>query len=81
MVWVIYKLAHILRQLESAQAIVDANLLDRVLELRILDLLYSPIPEIHAATCKLIGRLASHEPTAPTILRLNLSTRLGHLLP
>lgn len=79
MVWVIYKLAHILRRLEGAQAIVDAKLLDRVLELRILELLYSPITDIQASTCKLVGRLVSHEPTAPAILRLNPSTRLANL--
>ncbi|KAJ7880372.1 armadillo-type protein [Mycena olivaceomarginata] len=80
MVWVIHKLAHILRRLEGARAIVDAKLLDRVLELRILELLYSPIIDIQASTCKLVGRLASHEPTAPAILKLNPSTRLANLL-
>ncbi|KAF7356890.1 hypothetical protein MVEN_01024800 [Mycena venus] len=70
-----YALAQIARRTEGAQAIVEAKTLDHVLKL-----LESPNPDIRGWTSQLVGRLASHEPTAPAIFKLDASVRLVSLL-
>ncbi|KAJ6589195.1 armadillo-type protein [Mycena capillaripes] len=70
-----YALAEILRWLDGAQAIAEEKTLDHVLEL-----LSSQSSKTRKRTCKLVGRLASHESTASTVLELNPSEQLVFLL-
>jgi len=46
----------------------------------VLELLESPNPDTRGRTCRLVGRLASHKPTAPAILNLKPSLKLVSLL-
>ncbi|KAF7356920.1 hypothetical protein MVEN_01027900 [Mycena venus] len=66
-----YILTQIARRLDGAKAIVDAQVLNQVLKL-----LEAPDPTHWKWPCTLVGRLASHGPTAPAILELNLSALL-----
>ncbi|KAJ7821392.1 armadillo-type protein [Mycena olivaceomarginata] len=56
---------------DGAKGVVDAKALDHVLRL-----LESPNPDTQRWACKLTGNLASHEFTAPAILKLNPSVQL-----
>ena len=68
-------LAQIALWADGAQAIVTAKATDRILEL-----LESPSPNVQSWTCELVGRLASHESTAPAILELKPCVQLVSLL-
>jgi HEAT repeat protein len=70
-----YALFQIAQWPNGAQDIVDANALDHVLAL-----LQSPSPDIRKRTCKLVGRLADHEATAPAVSDLKLCVQLAALL-
>lgn len=64
-------LAIIARWLEGAQAMVDANVQDHI-----LNLLESQSWAIISWTCSLVEALAGHEPTVQAILELNLLEKL-----
>ncbi|KAJ7850036.1 armadillo-type protein [Mycena olivaceomarginata] len=70
-----YALTQIARWVDGAKAVVDAKALDHI-----LTLLQSPNPYIRTCACELTGNLASHESTAPAILKLNPSVQLVSLL-
>ncbi|KAF7356897.1 hypothetical protein MVEN_01025500 [Mycena venus] len=74
--WAANALTQLAAWSDGAQAIVHARALDRVLEL-----LQSSNPSIQGWSCKLVGWLASHEPTAPAIMKLAPSPQLVSLLP
>ncbi|KAF7356894.1 hypothetical protein MVEN_01025200 [Mycena venus] len=70
-----YALAQIARRIEGAQAIVEAKALERILKL-----LESPNPDIRGWTSQLVGRLASHDATAPAVYKLDASVQFASLL-
>jgi len=72
-----HALSQIARWLDGARAVVCAKAFRYV---HILALLESPNSDIQQGTCRLLGRLATHHSTAPAIMDLNLSVRLGLLL-
>jgi hypothetical protein len=69
--WATGALAVIAWWLEGAQAMVDAKVQDHILKL-----LKSRKLGLKAETCWLLLRLASHKPTVPAILELNLLKQL-----
>ncbi|KAF7359744.1 hypothetical protein MVEN_00699100 [Mycena venus] len=71
----IYALCEISCWLDGAQAIVNAKVLDHVLEL-----LDSSSPDICAWTCELVEGLTSHESIVPAILDLKPCVKLVTLL-
>ncbi|KAJ6553192.1 armadillo-type protein [Mycena capillaripes] len=70
-----YALSQIAGWLDGAQAIVDAQMLDHILEL-----LNSRSPDVRNWTCELAENLASHKSTAPAVLELNPSKQFVFLL-
>ncbi|KAJ7830051.1 armadillo-type protein [Mycena olivaceomarginata] len=73
--WVTYALSQITLWADGAKGVVDAKVLDHVLRL-----LKSPNPDTRESASKLVGNLASHESTAPAVLKLNPSVQLVSLL-
>jgi len=71
----VFALSQIAHSLDGAQAVVDAKALDHVLKL-----LHSPRTKLRRWTCELVGRLASHFPTAETLLELKPCLQLVALL-
>ncbi|KAJ7355546.1 armadillo-type protein [Mycena albidolilacea] len=69
--WVTYALSQIARWVDGAKAIIEAKVLDHV-----LPLLESSNPDTRKWACELVGNLAGHKSTAPTILKLNPSVLL-----
>ncbi|KAF7358477.1 hypothetical protein MVEN_00898200 [Mycena venus] len=70
-----YALSQIARRLDSANDVIEANVIDHILEL-----LGSPSPDIQRLSCKLVGNLAAHESIAPIILELKPCPRLVSFL-
>ncbi|KAF7350423.1 hypothetical protein MVEN_01347300 [Mycena venus] len=70
-----HALSVIARSADGAQAVVNANAADHILEL-----LELPSSSIQCRACQLLGRLAGYEATAPTVLALKPHKRLGSLL-
>ncbi|KAJ7257953.1 armadillo-type protein [Mycena haematopus] len=70
-----YALCHIASRANGALAVVNANATDHILML-----LESDSSGIREWTCELVGRLASHECTVPTILELNPCAKIVSLL-
>ncbi|KAJ7355612.1 armadillo-type protein [Mycena albidolilacea] len=70
-----YALSQIADWVDGAKAVVDAGVLNHVLRL-----LESPNPDTQEWASKLTGNLASHEFTAPAILRLKLCEQIVSLL-
>ncbi|KAJ7830061.1 armadillo-type protein [Mycena olivaceomarginata] len=73
--WVTHALSRIARWVDGAKGVVDAKALDHVLRL-----LESPNPNIRKWASDLVGRLTSHEATAPAILELKPIAQLESLL-
>ncbi|KAJ7830059.1 armadillo-type protein [Mycena olivaceomarginata] len=73
--WVTFSLSQIARWVGGAKGVVDAKVLDHVLRL-----LESPNLNIRQWASDLVGQLASHESTAPAVLKLNPSVQLVSLL-
>ncbi|KAJ7880392.1 armadillo-type protein [Mycena olivaceomarginata] len=73
--WVTFALSQIARWVDGAKGVVDAKALDHILRL-----LESPDPYTQGWASKLVGRVASHESTAPAVLKLNPSVQLVSLL-
>ncbi|KAJ7355641.1 armadillo-type protein [Mycena albidolilacea] len=73
--WVMYALSQIARCVDGAKGVVDAKALDHVLRL-----LKSPNLDIRECASELVGQVASHKSTAPTVLKLNPSMQLVSLL-
>ncbi|KAJ6485870.1 armadillo-type protein [Mycena sanguinolenta] len=70
-----YALCDIARWADGAQAVVNANAGDHI-----LPLLESPRLGVREWTCELVGRLASHKHTVPTILELNPCAKIVSFL-
>ncbi|KAF7354159.1 hypothetical protein MVEN_01103500 [Mycena venus] len=70
-----YALAQISQWIDGAQAVIEADVIDHVLEL-----LGSPNSDVRKWTCRLVGNLAEHKSTAPSILELKPSAPLVSLL-
>jgi hypothetical protein len=70
-----HTLCQILFWLDDVQAIFEAKTLDHI-----LGLLNSLSPDVRKWTCRLVGRLAGHESTAPAVLQLKPCERLVSLL-
>ncbi|KAF7330837.1 hypothetical protein MVEN_02423000 [Mycena venus] len=68
-----HALAQIARRLEGAQAIIDSEILGRVL--RLLEL-----PFVGIGACELVGRLAGHNSTSSAILKLKPCARLLYIV-
>ncbi|KAJ7830066.1 armadillo-type protein [Mycena olivaceomarginata] len=73
--WVTYALSQITRWVDGAKDVVDAKALDHILRL-----LESPNPDTREWASELVGKVASHESTAPAVLKLNPSVQLVSLL-
>ncbi|KAJ6531046.1 armadillo-type protein [Mycena capillaripes] len=63
--WAMYALTRNAALSDGVQAIVNAKMLDHALEL-----LDSPSPIVQECTYRLVGRLATHESTAPAVVDL-----------
>ncbi|KAF8196795.1 armadillo-type protein [Mycena galopus ATCC 62051] len=68
---VVYALSEIAQSEDGAQVVVNAKATDYL-----LTLLESPRLEVWQWTCKLLGTLASHWSTVPTILELNVCAQI-----
>ncbi|KAJ7355635.1 armadillo-type protein [Mycena albidolilacea] len=68
-------LTHLSRWVDGAKGVVDAKALGHILRL-----LKLPDPAIQRWACELVGWVASHESTAPAVLKLNPSVQLVSLL-
>ncbi|KAJ7880383.1 armadillo-type protein [Mycena olivaceomarginata] len=73
--WVTYALSQIARSVDGAKDVVDAKALDHILRL-----LESPNLDIREWASKLVGWVASHESTAPAVLKLTPCVQLVSLL-
>jgi hypothetical protein len=70
-----YALSQIAQWVDGAKGVVDAKALDHILRL-----LESPNPDTGEWASDLVGQVASHESTAPAVLKLNPSVQLVSLL-
>ncbi|KAJ7880387.1 armadillo-type protein [Mycena olivaceomarginata] len=70
-----YTLSQIAQWVDGAKGVVDAKALDHVLRL-----LESPNPDTREWASNLVGWVASHESTAPAVVKLNPSVQLVSLL-
>ncbi|KAJ6485871.1 armadillo-type protein [Mycena sanguinolenta] len=68
-----YTSCQIARWVDGAKAMIDAKVLEYVS-------FESPTPSIRRWACELVGMLASHESTAPAVLKLNPCGRLVSFL-
>ncbi|KAJ7355645.1 armadillo-type protein [Mycena albidolilacea] len=73
--YITYALSQIARWVDGAKGVVDAKVLDHVLRL-----LKSPNPDTRRWACELVGRVATHEATAPAFLQLKPCEQIVSLL-
>ncbi|KAF8196748.1 armadillo-type protein [Mycena galopus ATCC 62051] len=70
-----FALSEMAQSEDGAQAIFNAKATDHI-----FILLNSPVHEVRTLSCQLVGRLASHESTAPALLELKLCAQIVSLL-